>query len=216
MTFKKLRQLFHNCSGLLLFLRYLWESEKAESNRGEQRETIIYCHWPWPWFDRIFVKKETKDREKRLKQWFRFHFLFDSEYIKISVVAKWWLKSVDKPPPTRIFFFCPANFHFVLQIKCVCLTNIRQRFRRFRVDWRGCCGYKWLVHKLDSSQLSIYSEPCRYRQDSPFAARSLSTDTPNATWESTWLGRDSNQRPFADHASTRATKRPSHKDNPWD
>ena len=45
----------------------------------------------------------------------------------------------------------------------------------------------------------IYSEPCRNRRDSSFAACSPSTDTPNITGEkSTSPGRDSNPGPFAD------------------
>ena len=72
----------------------------------------------------------------------------------------------------------------------------------------GWC-INWIRHR-------IYSDPCWNRRDSPFAAHSLSTDTPNVTGKktSTRSGRDFNQGPLADRASNRTTELPSHAVDP--
>ena len=66
----------------------------------------------------------------------------------------------------------------------------------------------------------ICSELCRNRRDSPFAARSPSTDPYWATkchrgGISTWPDRDSNPGPLAYRASTLATELPSHMVDLW-
>ena len=61
----------------------------------------------------------------------------------------------------------------------------------------------------------IYSEPCRNRRDSPFAACSPSTDTPNVTGEkSTWSSRNWNPGSPQERASTRTSELPSHTVDP--
>ena len=114
-----------------------------------------------------------------MKQWFHLHFLFDSEYIKTSVVANWWLKSVDKPTLTWVFF----SVWQISILSCKKFVSVWQMSASASEDFALTGGddgdavvtNDWCINCI---RPSIYSKLCRNRQDSPFAASSPSTDTP--------------------------------------
>ena len=121
-----------------------------------------------------FSRKNKQKREKHLKRW--LHCLFDSEYIKTSVFAH-CLKSVDKL--TLTIFFSPANFHSVLQKNSVCLTNVRQHFRRFPVH----CIYILLSIGSCSGADHIQRSDLNSSRDAADTTRRKSVPISNCSWK---------------------------------